>query len=577
MLKGINIKSFSFILILFVFFSCKKKEMLGNEYETKISDTALTITSINLVGINSFDVNYQVKPSTNESYSDVFLEWSNNDSFIQQKDSVLIANSINTTLTNVAHLINLNQNTQYYFRIKIKYKSNTFFSKVVTSKTESFRIVSAGYNNSNFSYHDDTTMLVTSLKSINNGLISSSEVFLNEHQCQVVKNKGDSIFFLIPEILTPHKYILKVKNNGLTAIAKDSFDIQYPGIWSTLKPPVLPLNPNASTSGLMYFGTANSNEKGYIIGGSFFNGYDPSDAIESQISGYLYELDLKQQLWTKKPLSNKKYFENPICYYYNNSIYVISSFVETILTNTPWNSWYSSRIYQKKMKRLDLSTYTWYDMDPLPFPTINNMVSFKINNEWYIGMGTDSSNLSRCCGNPLPSNKFWKYNPSNNQWTSIANFPGTMQRTPASAFSINDNGYVFCGYIPRDINSSNETNFSTEFWKYNATSNTWQQIPNQSILYPPVGEKYQIITNKGKAYFLTSQKYVFGGLFYDFDLENVCLEYNPNTNNFRKVTKMWYDNIIKPLGNIGSKYYFHSDAFGYTKRVPNITYEFNLE
>ena len=64
----------------------------------------------------------------------------------------------------------------------------------------------------------------------------------------------------------------------------------------------------------------------------------------------------------------------------------------------------------------------------------------------------------------------WKYDPSTNTWTQVANFGGTPRRE-AAAFGIDDFGYVGTGL-------DNTYTLKKDFWKYDPATNSWSQIAN---------------------------------------------------------------------------------------------------
>ncbi len=90
-----------------------------------------------------------------------------------------------------------------------------------------------------------------------------------------------------------------------------------------------------------------------------------------------------------------------------------------------------------------------------------NLVSFAIGDTGYVITGQSSGGTFR--------GEFFKYDPSLNLWTQLANFPGTA-RTGAVGFSVNGKGYVGTG---RDV--AGNTN---QFWEYDPIANLWTQKAN---------------------------------------------------------------------------------------------------
>ena len=97
---------------------------------------------------------------------------------------------------------------------------------------------------------------------------------------------------------------------------------------------------------------------------------------------------------------------------------------------------------------------------------------FGIGNYAYVGFGHGSifgpgSNPS---SNSYIYNDFYKYDPSNDSWTQLNNFPGEA-RVAGTQLSYNGKGYVLSGdgdnHGPLD---------SGEFWEYNPSNDSWMQL-----------------------------------------------------------------------------------------------------
>ena len=92
-------------------------------------------------------------------------------------------------------------------------------------------------------------------------------------------------------------------------------------------------------------------------------------------------------------------------------------------------------------------------------PPRSNAVSFTINNKAYVGMGEG-----------LIFNEFltdfWEYDPVNDSWRRIADFPGKPRDYPL-AFSLNNYGFVGTG---------DTLNYAFgDIWRYDPLANTWSQ------------------------------------------------------------------------------------------------------
>jgi hypothetical protein len=556
-----------------IIFSCKKKDNGPTPAPSPppvITTDSSTFQILNTTkkDLNEFDISYIVNPPANQTYSSISLLWSTSVDFLTDKDSALI--STTSTQPAVYHLTGLKQATTYYGRIGITYQGKRFYSSAKQWITDTFKIITAGYFGLARGLNkEDTTLAVTNFNQVL-AVSIGTKVFIGNYECPVISDQGLTISFSVPASIPAGKYVFKIRRKGIEAQASDSTQVLR-GKWSNINSPAIPGNPNAIASGLVFFGTCYSSQKGYMVGGAYFNG----PAVPwpySMYPEYIFELDGQTQTWTKKYPVNPHYIIEPICYYYNNSIYLIAG-QERVLDQ--WGN--DHGVWLKKMLRLDLGNLTWTVMDSLPYPTLFNLTSFELNNEWYIGMGADSANQSVCCGVPLPSKKFWKYNPTTNQWTQLANFPGGHQNFP-TCFSIGSKGYAFYGAIPIG-NPIIATSFTQELWEYNPATNAWTNIPLPTSGGPPAGEKYQVVSHNGKAYFLTAQTLIVTGLGYDYIGQVPCMEWDPTNPGVFKYVSFPKDagNIMKVVYRNGNNFYFQSDALGYFTSIPNKTYSFLIE
>ncbi len=100
-----------------------------------------------------------------------------------------------------------------------------------------------------------------------------------------------------------------------------------------------------------------------------------------------------------------------------------------------------------------------------PFPGVarQRAVAFSVDGKGYVGTGIDIKNKRLA--------DFYEYNPADNTWKQIANFPSA--RMEAVAFAINDKGYVGTGYGYLDNKDKNTLN---DFYSYNVATNKWESI-----------------------------------------------------------------------------------------------------
>ena len=554
-------------IFLFILLSCKK----NNDKDLAAISPVVEYSSFNISVVtkkdfNEFDITYLVNPQANQTFSEIFLNWSSKPDFSQNNDSVAI--SVTSTTAATFQLKRLRSETKYYGRLSAVYNGKKIFSPVMEWLTDTLKILNIGYTNPTWKLNRGDSFIVmrTNLSSIMPNVVTDTKVFIGSTPCVVATDQGANIYFHVPVTIPSGKYLLELRRKGAIVFSPDSVEVLN-GKWTNLTAPNLPLNPAAATSGLFSFGTCQSSQKGYMIGGVYFNGL--GSGPEAMNMGFVLEFDPTSQQWTRKIPTTSRYFSNPISYFFNNSIYIIGGYQRV------WISQFSDRnVFVKKMMRLDLGSMIWSDLDSMPTYGKFNLTSFELANEWYIGMGADSANVSVCCGVPLPSKKFWKYNPATNQWIQLSDFPGSHQVAP-TCFAIGSKGYAFYGAIPIG-NPIIATTFTQELWEYDPSSNTWTNIALPFSGGPPAGEKYQISVNNGKAYFITAQTYKLGVSFYYTELQNVCVEWNPATNVYKRVAFPQKGEIMKLVYSQNNRFFYQSDALGAFERIPNRTFLFDL-
>jgi N-acetylneuraminic acid mutarotase len=108
----------------------------------------------------------------------------------------------------------------------------------------------------------------------------------------------------------------------------------------------------------------------------------------------------------------------------------------------------------------------WSPRTSLPDSTRDGAVGFAIGNYGYMGLG-------QAPGKTLhPDYKdFWRFDPSTDSWTRMADFPG-LARGFAATFVIGNYGYVVTG------SDSNLNSYTNQCWQYNAVTNKWVQKAN---------------------------------------------------------------------------------------------------
>lgn len=166
------------------------------------------------------------------------------------------------------------------------------------------------------------------------------------------------------------------------------------------------------------------NEKGYIIGG--INDLQ-----------YIWEYNPIDNSWTMKERLPFMAFNNINLFVIKNTAYVYSYIDDKYLKYDPM-----SKVWSADTHYPGNGTET---------------ASFVIDDEVYIGTGTDYNNLYK---------EFYKYNPKLKEWIKISDFPGDG-RYNATGFSLNGKGYIGLG--------ENFNGYYNDIWEYNPESNIWSR------------------------------------------------------------------------------------------------------
>jgi len=115
----------------------------------------------------------------------------------------------------------------------------------------------------------------------------------------------------------------------------------------------------------------------------------------------------------------------------------------------------------------DTLTQSWTAQSDFPGLARSEAVAFTLSNKAYVGTGFAGYALD----------DFWEFNPSTNSWAKKSTF-AKASRYNAVAFSIGAKGYLTTGYYAEGINSNGNQIFYKDNWEYDATLNSWSQLPS---------------------------------------------------------------------------------------------------
>jgi N-acetylneuraminic acid mutarotase len=156
----------------------------------------------------------------------------------------------------------------------------------------------------------------------------------------------------------------------------------------------------------------------------------------------------------------------------------------------------------------DYDTDQWKSIKNFPTKR-TNAIGFSVGNYGYAGFGVNYVDEGFPWLTAVYYNDLWKYDPQNDTWTKMTDFPGKAQST---CFVIGNNAYVTGGSY---------AGLDNELWEYNATLNAWTKKANY-----PGG-----CSSRGISFSIGNKGYVgFGWSGFVMKSFNDLWEYDPINN-----------------------------------------------
>lgn len=182
-------------------------------------------------------------------------------------------------------------------------------------------------------------------------------------------------------------------------------------------------------------------------------------------SNYLTNLSLYKYTYNKnqKILDIQNYFYDskdflfPFSIGVNGQGFIFGGFMSTIYPELPLFKYSETDNLWKKLESFDnaFDYKYWY-----------GMTGFEINGKIYIGTGATNNDLTK---------EFWCYDPDNDSWTQLPDFP-SKARCFSVGFSINGKGYIGLGSTEDwYIKTSNSLN---DIWEFDPDDNSWKEVAN---------------------------------------------------------------------------------------------------
>ncbi|MDQ3192465.1 MAG: PKD domain-containing protein [Bacteroidota bacterium] len=164
-----------------------------------------------------------------------------------------------------------------------------------------------------------------------------------------------------------------------------------------------------------------------------------------------------KDLWEYKPSEDKWTQKSSLPSHEreNPSAFVIGNLAYVGGGNTLYSG--AVDIWSKEFFKYDPSNDNWTRVEDFPGQGRGDAASFSIEGKGYYGLGTKYG------GAPYFSD-FWVYEPDSDKWKKVADFEGNKRFTILS-FSIISKGYIFRGNFVGDV-------IKNDFWEFTPTSVT---------------------------------------------------------------------------------------------------------
>ena len=172
-------------------------------------------------------------------------------------------------------------------------------------------------------------------------------------------------------------------------------------------------------------------------------------------------------------------------------------------------------VYSNKIWRYNPTTEIVSPVADYPGNGFVSSIAFTIGNIAYVGLGSSGA------PSYLANNDFYAYDPTNNTWTQKSNFPGGPT-TATGYFIIGDTAYVVGG------SCGGRTCYKDELWMYVPSTNTWTQRADF-----PGGNRPNLT-----AFSIGNFGYAGNGVNSSLALSNAFWKYDPSLNTWSSIASM---------------------------------------
>ena len=120
----------------------------------------------------------------------------------------------------------------------------------------------------------------------------------------------------------------------------------------------------------------------------------------------------------------------------------------------------------------DPSSNSWNQKADFPYDLREGGVTFAIGNKVYYGFGRSETDGPFIGEGYTYYSDFYEYDTESNSWTQLTDVSNELRRADAGGFSVAGNGYIIGGYntVSSTINEFND------LLKYNPVEDSWEEI-----------------------------------------------------------------------------------------------------
>jgi len=229
---------------------------------------------------------------------------------------------------------------------------------------------------------------------------------------------------------------------------------------------------------------------GYAGGGSFYDG------TKSNYYNDFWQYNPALDKWTRKPNMGGSARVGGIGFTIGNKGFVCTG------SSTGTDLW-----------EYDTVKNVWMQRANFPGFPRSGCVAFSIGNKGFVGMGQAYSKKDSCFRD------FYEYNPANDKWKKISDFPG-VARWGAVGFSIGNKGYVGTGV------DSSFYQYYNDFWEYDTMKDKWTQKSDIGVQTRKNAVGFNIL-NKG---------YIGFGFINNHGISNDLWEYDPSVDSWTQLS-----------------------------------------